>query len=130
MGPYWGGQAELLRVPWADFNLLELPAGTEYENDFTMLSDIFPTGYHATELAQVTSGRTVAIFGAGPVGLMAAISANLRGASQTFVVDFEPDRLALASKVGAPAIDLSKGDVVEAIMEATGRVGVDCGVEG
>lgn len=48
MGPYWGGQAEYLRVPWADFNLLELPAGTENESDFTMLSDIFPTGYYGT----------------------------------------------------------------------------------
>ena len=58
MGPYWGGQAEYLRVPWADFNLLELPAGTEHENDFTMLSDIFPTGYHGTELAGVSPGDT------------------------------------------------------------------------
>src|SRR6195952_3592166 len=93
MGPYRGGQAELLRVPWADFNLLELPRGTDKESDFTLLSDIFPTGYHGTELAKVTPGKTVAIFGAGPVGLMAALSANLRGAAQTFVVDFHPDRL-------------------------------------
>jgi glutathione-independent formaldehyde dehydrogenase len=112
MGPYWGGQAEFLRVPWADFNLLELPAGREHESDFTMLSDIFPTGYHATELAQVAPGKTVAIFGAGPVGLMAAHSANIRGAAQTFVADFQPDR-----------------DPVEAIMEATDGFGVDCGVE-
>ena len=56
MGPYWGGQAEYLRVPWADFNLLELPPGTEHETDFTMLSDIFPTGYHGTDLAQVSPG--------------------------------------------------------------------------
>ncbi|BDI22468.1 glutathione-independent formaldehyde dehydrogenase [Herbiconiux sp. L3-i23] len=129
MGPYWGGQAELLRVPWADFNLLELPAGTEWENDFTMLSDIFPTGYHATELAGVSPGDTVAIFGGGPVGLMAALSANLRGASQTFVVDKEPDRLALAERMGATAIDFSKVDVEEAIMEYTDGFGVDCGVE-
>lgn len=129
MGPYWGGQAELLRVPWADFNLLELPAGTEHEADFTMLSDIFPTGYHGTEMAQVSPGKTVAIFGAGPVGLMAALSANIRGASQTFVVDFEPDRLVLAEKIGATAIDLSKVDVAEAIMDATDGFGVDCGVE-
>ena len=94
MGPYWGGQAELLRVPWADFNLLE------HEADFTMLSDIFPTGYHGTELAHVAPGKTVAIFGAGPVGLMAGMSAHLRGASQTSVVDFEPDRLALGEKMG------------------------------
>jgi glutathione-independent formaldehyde dehydrogenase len=129
MGPYWGGQAELLRVPWADFNLLELPAGTEHENDFTMLSDIFPTGYHATELAQVTPGRTVAIFGAGPVGLMAAHSANLRGASQTFVVDFQADRLALAERLGATAINAAETDVVAAILDATDGFGVDCGVE-
>jgi glutathione-independent formaldehyde dehydrogenase len=129
MGPYWGGQAELLRVPWADFNLLELPAGTEHENDFTMLSDIFPTGYHATELAQVAPGRTVAIFGAGPVGLMAAHSANIRGASQTFVVDFQPDRLALAERMGATAINAADTDVAAAIMDATDGFGVDCGVE-
>jgi glutathione-independent formaldehyde dehydrogenase len=129
MGPYWGGQAELLRVPWADFNLLELPQGTEHEADFTMLSDIFPTGYHGTELAQVTPGKTVAIFGAGPVGLMAALSANIRGASQTFVVDFEPDRLALAEQLGATAVNLADVDAVEAIMDATAGFGVDCGVE-
>ena len=129
MGPYWGGQAELLRVPWADFNLLELPPGTEHENDFTMLSDIFPTGYHGTELAGVEPGRTVAIFGGGPVGLMAAMSANLRGASQTFVVDFQADRLALAAKLGATPIDLSSTDATEAIMDATKGFGVDCGVE-
>src|ERR1700710_1907924 len=108
MGPYWGGQAELLRVPWADFNLLSLPEGTDYESDFTMLSDIFPTGYHGTELAQVSPGKTVAIFGAGPVGLMAAHSAMLRGASQVFVIDKQADRLALAEQFGATAIDFSK----------------------
>jgi glutathione-independent formaldehyde dehydrogenase len=129
MGPYWGGQAELLRVPWADFNLLKLPEGTEHELDFTMLSDIFPTGYHGTELAKVSPGKSVAVFGAGPVGLMAAHSAALRRASQVFVVDFEPDRLALAETFGATAIDLSKGDVVEAIMDATNGRGVDSGVE-
>jgi glutathione-independent formaldehyde dehydrogenase len=129
MGPYWGGQAEYLRVPWADFNLLELPEGSEWEKDFTMLSDIFPTGYHGTELAGVAPGRTVAVFGAGPVGLMAAHSANIRGASQTFVVDFQADRLALAESMGATAIDLSKTDATDAIMEATDGFGVDCGVE-
>jgi glutathione-independent formaldehyde dehydrogenase len=129
MGPYWGGQAEYLRVPWADFNLLELPPGDEHERDFTMLSDIFPTGYHGTELAGVEPGRTVAIFGAGPVGLMAAHSANIRGAAQTFVVDFQPDRLALAEKMGATAINLGQADATEAIMDATDGFGVDCGVE-
>src|ERR1700710_8914 len=129
MGPYWGGQAELLRVPWADFNLLELPEGSEHEADFTMLSDIFPTGYHGTELAHVTPGKTVAIFGAGPVGLLAAMRANIRGASQTSVVAFQPDRIALAERIGATAINLADGDAVAAIMDATDGFGVDCGVE-
>ena len=129
MGPYWGGQAELLRVPWADFNLLELPAGNEHENDFTMLSDIFPTGYHGTELAQVAPGKSVVVFGAGPVGLMAAHSAMLRGAAQVFVVDKEPDRLGLAEKFGATAIDFSKTDVEAAVMDLTDGLGADCGVE-
>src|ERR1700712_939143 len=129
MGPFWGGQAELLRVPYADFNLLELPAGNDKENDYTMLSDIFPTGYHGTELAHVMPGASVAIFGAGPVGLLAAHSAWIRGASQVFVVDQHPDRLALAEKIGATAIDFSKVDVADAIMDATDGFGVDSGVE-
>ncbi|MGH3546877.1 MAG: glutathione-independent formaldehyde dehydrogenase [Pseudonocardiaceae bacterium] len=129
MGPYWGGQAEYLRVPWADFNLLELPAGTEHETDFTMLSDVFPTGYHGTELAQVGAGDTVAIFGAGPVGLMAAHCAALRGASQIFVVDKEADRLVLAERFGATAVNFADADPTEVIMDGTDGFGVDCGVE-
>ncbi len=129
MGPYDGGQAEYLRVPWADFNLLELPAGTEHEADFTMLSDIFPTGYHGTELAKVGPGKAVAIFGAGPVGLMAAHSAFLRGAAQVFVVDKEPDRLELATRIGATAVNFGEVDAVETIVGGTDGFGVDCGVE-
>ncbi len=129
MGPFWGGQAEYLQVPYADFNLLELPADAEFESDFTMLSDIFPTGYHGTELAMVQPGKSVAIFGAGPVGLMAAHSAMLRGAAQVFVVDKEADRLALAEKIGATKVDFSAGDPVEQIMDATDGFGADCGVE-
>ncbi len=129
MGPYDGGQAELLRVPFADFNLLELPAGTEHENDFTMLSDIFPTGWHGAVLAGVAPGDRVAVFGAGPVGLMAAHSAMIMGASQVFVVDQQADRLALATKIGATAVDFSAGDPVEQLLEATDGVGADRGVE-
>ena len=129
MGPYDGGQAELLRVPFADFNLLKLPPGTEHEQDFTMLSDIFPTGYHGCELAGVAPGDTVAVFGAGPVGLMAAHSAFLRGAGRVFVVDKEKDRLALAQKLGADPVNLAEADPVEQILEATSGRGVDRGVE-
>src|SRR5699024_500551 len=66
-----GGQAEYLRVPFADYNCVQLPQGDQHEKDFAMLADIFPTGYRATELAGVKPGETVAVYGAGPVGLMA-----------------------------------------------------------
>jgi glutathione-independent formaldehyde dehydrogenase len=68
MGPYTGGQAEYLRVPFADFNCLQLPKGDEFENDFAMLADIFPTGYHAAVLAGVSPGETVAVYGGGRWG--------------------------------------------------------------
>ena len=101
MGPWDGGQAELLRVPFADFNCLVLPEdASEKEDDYVMLSDIFPTGWHATELAGLRAGESVAIYGAGPVGLMAAHSALIKGASQVFVVDTHSDRLALAERGG------------------------------
>ena len=130
MGPYSGGQAELLRVPYGDFNCLVLPKDAkEKENDYVMLSDIFPTGYHATELAQMKPGDAVAIYGAGPVGLMAAMSAIIKGASQVFVVDVHKDRLALAEKMGAIAINDTEGDGVEQIKELTGGQGADCGCE-
>lgn len=106
MGPYEGGQAEYLRVPWADFNCLVLPADAqEKESNYVMLSDILPTGYHATELAGVEPGESVVIYGAGPVGMMAAYSAMIRGAAQVMVVDTQKDRLALAERIGAIAID-------------------------
>jgi glutathione-independent formaldehyde dehydrogenase len=129
MGPYNGGQAEHLRVPFADFNALHLPQGTEHELDFTMLSDILPTGWHGTRLAGLEPGDSVLVMGAGPVGLMAALSAKVQGADQIFVVDQLPDRLALAEQIGATPVDFSKGDVVDQVMELTKGVGVDRGVE-
>ena len=129
MGPYDGGQAELLRMPYADFNLLRLPEGTEHENDFTMLSDVFPTGFHGAVLAEVGIGDRVVVYGAGPVGLMAAHSSFLLGASQVFVVDKASDRLALAESIGATPIDFSKGDPVEQVLDATDGLGTDRGVE-
>ncbi|NEC14162.1 alcohol dehydrogenase catalytic domain-containing protein [Streptomyces sp. SID8014] len=129
MGPYGGGQAEYLRVPFADFNCLRLPPGTEHEDDFAMLADIFPTGYHAAELAQVSPGETVVVSGAGPVGLMAAYSALLRGASKVFVIDKVPSRLALAEQIGAIPVDYSKVDAVEQITEQTDGDGADKGID-
>src|SRR4029078_8720782 len=88
MGPYNGGQAEYLRVPWADFNCLRLPEHAEEKQlDYVMLADIFPTGYHVTELAGLMPGESVVIFGGGPVGQMAALSATVKSASKVMVVD-------------------------------------------
>lgn len=130
MGPWRGGQAEYLKVPFADFNCLQLPKGDEHEHDFAMLADIFPTGYHATELADVQPGETVAVYGAGPVGQMAAYSAKLRGASQIFIVDKVKERLALAETwSGAIPIDFSDGDAPDQILDATDGVGTDKGVD-
>ncbi|MFS4097218.1 glutathione-independent formaldehyde dehydrogenase [Streptomyces sp. AF1A] len=129
MGPYLGGQAERVRVPYADFNCLKLPPGEEHETDFVLLADIFPTGYHGCELAGVSPGESVAVFGAGPVGLMAAYSALLRGAAKVFSVDRVPERLAKAEQIGAIPIDFTKGDPAEQIKEQTNGEGTDKGVD-
>src|SRR5256886_17664678 len=110
MGRGGGGRAESLRVSWADSTVPRRPAGTEHENDFTMLSDIFPTGYPGTELAGVSPGDTVAIFGAGPVGLTSAHSAALRGTAQVFGVDKAPDRLPRAERSSGNSANFGGGD--------------------
>ena len=94
-----------------------------------MLSDIFPTGFHGAALADVGPGDRVAVFGAGPVGLMAALSSFLKGATEVFVVDKEKDRLRLATEIGATAVDLSEVDPVEAILDATDGAGAEKGIE-
>jgi glutathione-independent formaldehyde dehydrogenase len=130
MGPYNGGQAELLRVPYADFNCLILPPeARERQLDYVMLADIFPTGWHATQLARVQAGETVAIYGAGPVGQMAALSSMLKSASKVFVVDRHPDRLRLAEEIGAIPIDDSEGSPADQILDQTDGMGADCGCE-
>ncbi|HAG79194.1 glutathione-independent formaldehyde dehydrogenase [Stutzerimonas kunmingensis] len=130
MGPYQGGQAELLRVPYADFNCLVLPEDAkEREDDYVMLSDIFPTGWHATELAGLQPGETIAIYGAGPVGLMAAHSAMIKGASQVFVIDDQPDRLKLAAQLGATPINSVEQKAVDEILNRTDGKGTDRGCE-
>ena len=129
MGPYPGGQAEFLRVPFADYNCVQLPKGKEHEKDFAMLADIFPTGYHATELAGVKPGETVAVYGAGPVGLMAAYSAQLKGASRVFVVDHVKNRLDIVKAMGAEPINFEDGDPAQQIHDAVQAYGVDRGID-
>ncbi|GAA4726818.1 glutathione-independent formaldehyde dehydrogenase [Promicromonospora umidemergens] len=130
MGPWAGGQAEMLRVPYGDHNCLRLGEDAqEKENDYVMLSDIFPTGYHATEMAGVIPGDSVVIYGAGPVGLMAALSATIKGAAKVMVVDRHPDRLRLAEQIGAIAVDDSKTDPVQFVLDQTMGLGADRGCE-
>src|SRR5579875_1869301 len=130
MGPYRGGQAHLLRVPYGDYNCLILPEDAEEkERDYVMLSNIFPTGWHSTRLANLTPGDTVVIYGSGPVGLMATLSARVQGASRIFVVDHNTDRLAVAEKLGATPIVEDEGREVQQILDATGGEGTDCGCE-
>ena len=130
MGGYSGGQAEYLRVPFADFNALQLPEDSvEKENDYVMLADIFPTGWHGTRLAKVAPGDSVTVYGGGPVGLMAGYSAVLQGASEVYLIDHLAERLALAEEFGAIGINSSTGDPIEQIKDATKGRGTDRGVE-
>jgi glutathione-independent formaldehyde dehydrogenase len=129
MGPWVGGQAEYLQVPFADFNCLPLPAGTEHEADYALLADIFPTGYHGAELADVSPGESVAVFGAGPVGLMAAYSCIIRGAAEVYSVDHVRERLDMAEKIGAIPINFDEADPVEQIKDRRGGTGVDKGID-
>src|ERR1700710_2780092 len=132
MGGWPGGQAEYVMVPYADFNCLKFPdkeAAMEKIVDLTMLSDIFPTGYHGCVTAGVTTGSTVYVAGAGPVGLAAAHSAQLLGASVVIVGDLIPERLKQAESFGCVPLGVSKGDPGDQIAEILGTPEVDCGVD-
>jgi glutathione-independent formaldehyde dehydrogenase len=132
MGGWVGGQAEYALVPYADWNLLKFPdkdQAMEKILDLTMLSDIFPTGFHGAYTAGVKSGSTVYIAGAGPVGLAAAYSALLLGAAVVFVGDLIPERLAQAKSFGCEPIDVSKGDPKEQVAEILGEPEVDAAVD-
>ena len=129
MGPFSGGQAEYVRVPYADFNCLKLPEGDANESDFVLLADIFPTGYHGNEPADGRPGESVAVYGGGPVGLMAAYSAMLRGARKVFVVDRVAERLQKAEEIGAIPINFGEGNPVEQIKDQTEGEGTDKGID-
>jgi glutathione-independent formaldehyde dehydrogenase len=118
-GGYQGAQAELLRVPFADANCLKLPGepGDDLEDDFVLLADCFTTGYHGAAIIDIGPGDTVAIFGAGAVGLLAAYSAKLRGAARVYSVDAIPERLEKAGELGAIPINFLGGDPVEQIRD-------------
>ncbi|TFB94080.1 formaldehyde dehydrogenase, glutathione-independent [Cryobacterium sp. HLT2-28] len=132
MGGWVGGQAEYVLVPYADWNLLKFPdrdQALEKIMDLTMLSDIFPTGYHGAVSAGVGTGSTVYVAGAGPVGLAAAASAHLLGAAVVIVGDLNEERLAQARSFGCETIDLRKGEPQDQIEQILGVPEVDAGVD-
>jgi len=133
MGGWRGGQAEYVMVPYADFNLLKFPnrdQAMEKIRDLTMLSDIFPTGYHGAYSAGVTTGSTVYIAGAGPVGLACAASAQLLGAAVVIVGDMNPARLAQARSFGCETIDLTvDASLPDQIAQILGEPVVDAAVD-
>jgi glutathione-independent formaldehyde dehydrogenase len=132
MGGWVGGQAEYVMVPYADWNLLKFPdreQAMEKILDLTMLSDIFPTGFHGVYTAGVGPGSTVYVAGAGPVGLAAAYSAQLLGAATVIVGDRIPERLEQARSFGCETVDITKGDPKDQIDQILGVPEVDAAVD-
>ncbi len=133
MGGWVGGQADYVMAPYADFNLLKFPnkdKALAKIKDLTLLSDIFPTGYHGAVSAGVGPGATVYVAGAGPVGLASAASCHLLGAAVVIVGDLIPERLAQAKSFGCETIDLrNKATLGEQIEQILGVPEVDCGVD-
>ncbi|MEV1290947.1 formaldehyde dehydrogenase, glutathione-independent [Pseudonocardia sp. NPDC049635] len=133
MGGWIGGQAEYVMVPFADFNLLRFPdrdQALEKILDLTMLSDIFPTGYHGAVTAGVTTGSTVYVAGAGPVGLAAAHAAQLLGAATVVVGDMVASRLEQARSFGCETVDLTAGGTLpEQLEQLLGEPEVDAAVD-
>ena len=128
LGGYSGGQAEYVRVPFADTGCLVLENDLS-DDEVLFLSDIFPTGYMAAENCDIKGGDTIAVFGCGPVGQFAIRSAFLLGASRVLAIDDIPERLALAEEAGAESIDLSEGHLLERLAEATAGRGPDACID-
>src|SRR3954453_16459451 len=133
MGGWVGGEADYVMVPYADWNVLKFPdrcQALEKILDLTMLSDIFPTGYHGAYTAGVTTGSTVYVAGAGPVGLAAAHAAQLLGAAVVVVGDLIPERLEQAHSFGCETIDVTQsGELADMIEQVVGEPEVDAAVD-
>ncbi|MFA5678332.1 MAG: zinc-dependent alcohol dehydrogenase [Pseudomonas sp.] len=127
-GAFHGLQAEKARIPYAHIGLVKLPDEITDEQAI-LLSDVFPTGYFGAEMAEVTPGDTVAVFGCGPVGQFAIASAKLLGASRVFAIDNVPDRLAMASQQGAETINFDEEDPVATLQRLTADIGVDRAID-
>src|SRR5438552_11141392 len=133
MGGWVGGQAEYVLVPYADFNLLKFPDNAQAMakiKDLTLLSDIFPTGYHGAVTAGVGPGAVAYVAGAGPVGLACAASCHLLGAAVVIVGDMIPERLKQAKSFGCEIVDLNKdATLAQQIEQIVGVPEVDCSID-
>jgi len=127
-GSFAGLHAEKARIPYAHIGLVKLPDSIS-DDQAIMLSDIFPTGFFAAELAEIVEGDTVAVFGCGPVGQFAIASAQMMGASRIFAIDRYPDRLDMARRQGAEVINFDEEDPVQTIRRLTGDIGVDRAID-
>jgi alcohol dehydrogenase len=125
-----GTQAEYVRIPHAQTSLYRIPAGLD-EEALVMLSDIFPTGFECGVLnGKVEPGSTVAIVGAGPIGLASLLTAQFYSPAQIIMIDQDPNRLEIAQQFGATAcVDTRSGDAVAQVLRLTDSVGVDCAIE-
>ena len=123
-GPFDGLQAERARIPFAHTTMVKVPDAVS-DDQAILVSDIFPTGWFGADVAGIEPGDSVAVFGAGPVGLFAILSAKLMGAGRVFAFDELEDRLDKARELGAETINFSQEDPVETLVEMTGGIGVD-----
>jgi threonine dehydrogenase-like Zn-dependent dehydrogenase len=128
-GGYAGGQAEFVRVPFADVGPFKVPDALG-DDQVLFLTDIFPTGYMAAENAEIEPGDVVAVWGAGPVGLFAMKSASLLGAERVIAIDRVPERLEIArTECGAESINFDDADVLEELRVMTGGRGPDACID-
>ncbi len=129
LGGYAGGQAEYVRVPFADVGPLVIPEGLE-DDKVLFLTDIFPTGYQAAEQCEIQPGDTIAVWGCGPVGQFAIKSALMLGAGRVYAIDDQPARLALAAQHdNVEPLDFSKADVYERLQDETAGMGPDACID-
>ena len=127
LGGYDGGQAEYVRVPFANAGAsLKVPDSIQTDEQVLFLSDILPTGYFAADIANVQPGDDVAVFGAGPVGFFAVMSSFLRGAARVFSIDHWPMRLDKTKDLGAETINFDDEDPVDIIKKETNGKGAIC----
>ncbi len=128
LGGYAGGQAEYLRVPYADVGPIKVPS-TLTDEQVLFLSDIFPTGYMGADMCEIQPGDTIAVWGCGPVGQFAIRSAFLLGAERVIAIDTVPERLQMARDGGAVTLDFGKDDIYDSLQEMTSGRGPDACID-